>query len=66
MSRVKGVVEVDAGQDCKHIGLKERDQQFERGQRNGQASGTMPPIQPIAPSEVPSSATKPPKTFSVI
>jgi hypothetical protein len=35
VSRMKGVVEVDAGQDCKHVGLEARDQQFERGQRDG-------------------------------
>ena len=34
VSRMNGVVEIDAGQDRKHIGLQERDQQFERGQRD--------------------------------
>src|ERR1700676_633907 len=34
VSRMNGVVEVDAGEDREHIGLQERDQQFERGQRN--------------------------------
>ena len=29
VSRVKGIVEVDAGQDRKHVGLQERDQNFE-------------------------------------
>src|SRR5215470_13398801 len=36
VSRMNGVVEIDAGQDRKHIGLQKRDQQFERGQRDGQ------------------------------
>src|SRR5512139_1332423 len=35
VSGMNGVVEVDAGQDRKHIGLQERDQKFERGQRDG-------------------------------
>src|SRR6185295_1119617 len=35
VSRMNGVVEVDAGQDREHIGLQECDQQFERGQRDG-------------------------------
>src|SRR5258707_3215264 len=34
VTRMDGVVEVDAGQDGEHIGLEERDQQFERGQRH--------------------------------
>jgi hypothetical protein len=33
---MKGVIEIDAGQDRKHIGLQERDQQVERDQRDGQ------------------------------
>jgi hypothetical protein len=33
---MNGVVEVDAGEDREHIGLQERDQQFERGERNRQ------------------------------
>ena len=36
MSPMKGIVEIDAGQDCKHVGLQECHQQFKRGQRNGQ------------------------------
>jgi len=36
MTRMNGVVEIDAGQNCKHVGLQERDQQFERSQRDGQ------------------------------
>src|SRR5262245_59487777 len=36
VSRMNGVVEVDAGQDRKHIGLQERDQQFEGGERHGE------------------------------
>ena len=31
------VVEVDAGENGEDIGLQERDQQLERGQRDGQA-----------------------------
>ena len=34
MSRMNGVVEVDAGQDREHVGLQERDQQFEGVQRD--------------------------------
>src|SRR5712672_4421065 len=34
VTRMDGVVEVDAGQDGEHIGLEERDQQLERGQRH--------------------------------
>src|SRR6516164_2723537 len=33
---MKGVIEIDAGQDRKHVGLQERDQQVERDQRDGQ------------------------------
>jgi hypothetical protein len=66
VSRMKRVIEIDAGQDRKHVGLQERDQQFERGQPTVNASGKTPPIQPIAPSEVPSRATKPAKTLSVM
>src|SRR6185312_11597422 len=36
VSRMKGVVEIDAGQDREHVGLQERDQQFERGQCDGE------------------------------
>src|SRR5262245_58656639 len=36
VSRMNGVVEVDAGKDREHVGLQERDQEFERGERNGQ------------------------------
>ena len=36
VSRMNCVVEIDASQDREHVGLQERDQQFERGQRNGQ------------------------------
>ena len=38
---MNGVVEIDAGQHRKHIGLQERDQQFERGQRNGEGDYTI-------------------------
>ena len=38
MARVKGVVEVDAGQDREHVGLQERDQQLKRGQRHHHAN----------------------------
>src|SRR5512138_1809182 len=36
VSRMNGVVEVDAGEDREHISLQERDQQFERGECDGQ------------------------------
>ena len=36
MTPMNGVVEIDAGQDRKHVGLQERDQQFERSHRDGQ------------------------------
>src|ERR1044072_8292625 len=32
VARVESVVEIDAGEDRKHIGLQERDEQLERGQ----------------------------------
>src|SRR6266481_1312145 len=34
VARVKGIVEVDAGEDGEHVGLQEGDQQLERGQRD--------------------------------
>src|SRR6266851_1937596 len=34
VARVKGIVEVDAGEDGEHVGLQKRDQQLERGQRD--------------------------------
>src|SRR6185436_19154403 len=33
VTRMNGVVEIDAGQDREHVGLQKRDQQLERGQR---------------------------------
>ena len=36
MAGVKGVVEVDAGQDGEDVGLQHGDQQLERGQRDGE------------------------------
>src|SRR4051794_38751727 len=36
VTRMNGVVEIDAGQDREHVGLQERDQQLERGQRHHQ------------------------------
>lgn len=33
---MNSVVEIDAGKDGKHVSLQERDQKFERGQRNRQ------------------------------
>src|SRR5260370_42583706 len=36
VSRMNGVVEIDAGEDREHVGLQERDQQFERSQRDGE------------------------------
>ena len=35
MSGMKGIVEIDTGQDRKHVSLQKRDQQFECGQRDG-------------------------------
>src|SRR4029453_16909926 len=34
VSRVNGVVEIDAGQDREDVSLEERNQQLERGQRH--------------------------------
>src|SRR5262249_37475384 len=34
---VKGVVQVNAGQQCEHVGLQERHQKFERVERNREA-----------------------------
>jgi hypothetical protein len=36
VSWMNSVVEIDAGKDGKHVSLQERDQKFERGQRNRQ------------------------------
>src|ERR1700761_5313923 len=36
MPRMNSVIEIDAGEDRKHVGLKKRHQQFECGQRNRQ------------------------------
>src|ERR1700719_4680973 len=36
VARVKGIVEVDAGEDGEHVSLQEGDQEFERGQRDGE------------------------------
>src|SRR5919107_3774044 len=36
---VKGVVEVDAGQDGEDVGLQDRDQEFEGGKRHRHAEG---------------------------
>ena len=36
VSCVKRIVEIDAGQDCKHVSLQKCHQQFEGGQSNGQ------------------------------
>src|ERR1700690_2991325 len=36
VARMDSIVEVDAGEDGEDVGLQERDQQFERGQRDGQ------------------------------
>src|SRR5262245_2197761 len=45
VSRMNGVVQVDAGQDRKHIGLQERDQKFEgrQGDREGERQHTAEP-----------------------
>src|SRR3954466_466919 len=37
--RMKGVVEIDTGQDCKYVGLQKCHQQFKRRQGNGQCQG---------------------------
>src|SRR5512139_3072577 len=34
VTRVNGVVEVDAGEDREHVSLQERDEQLQRGQRD--------------------------------
>src|SRR5215469_14650847 len=34
MARVDGIVEIDAGEDGEHVGLQERDQEFECGERD--------------------------------
>src|SRR5512143_2009224 len=39
VTRMNGVVEVDAGQDREHVGLEKRDQQFERGQSHYHSEG---------------------------
>src|SRR6267378_6421028 len=36
VARMDSIVEIDAGEDGEDVGLQERDQQFERGQRDGQ------------------------------
>src|SRR5882724_5848794 len=36
VARMDSIVDVDAGEDGEDVGLQERDQQFERGQRHGQ------------------------------
>jgi hypothetical protein len=34
VAEVDGVVQINAGQECKHIGLDDRNQQFERVERD--------------------------------
>src|SRR6266852_8032134 len=36
VARMNSIVEIDAGENGEDVGLQERDQQFERGQRDGQ------------------------------
>src|SRR5271166_1031995 len=36
VARMDSIVDVDAGEDGEHVGLQERDQQFERGQSDHQ------------------------------
>src|SRR5882724_6674553 len=36
VARMDSIVEIDAGEDGEDVGLQERDQEFKRGQRNGQ------------------------------
>jgi hypothetical protein len=67
VSPMKGIVEIDAGQNRKNISLQECHQQFKCGQRNGQRQrhDAADPSD-CAPNEVPSRATKPATTLSVI
>src|SRR5580693_8169954 len=37
VARMESIVEVDDGEDSEHVGLQERHQQFERGQRDHHA-----------------------------
>src|SRR3954471_3993337 len=37
VARVDRIVEIDAGEDGEHVGLQERDQQLERGERDHHA-----------------------------
>src|SRR3982074_1599247 len=39
VARMDSIVEVDAGEDGEDVGLQERDQQLERGERHGQPEG---------------------------
>src|SRR5260370_16691901 len=59
VSRMNGVVEIDAGEDREHVGLQERDQQFERSQRDGQGQRQHAPRPPQSPSPNPTQPQKP-------
>ena len=59
MMHVQGVVEIDAGENGEHIGLQERDQEFQPGERDHEAERG-----PAAENAEPT--TKPPNTFSMV
>src|SRR5437899_1925767 len=50
---VKGIVEIDAGEDGEHVGLQKRDQQLKRGQRNrqGERQGRADPAGDAKPAQ---------------
>src|SRR5258706_15528545 len=50
---VNGIIEIDAGEDGKHVSLQERDQQLERGQRHcqGQGQGRADPTDDSEPAQ---------------
>ena len=66
VARVNRIVEIDAGEDGEHVGLQERDQQFERGQRDRQAERQRRRRASRATPSAPSMVTKPPNTLSVM
>src|SRR5690349_2997708 len=42
VARMNRIVEIDAGEDGEHIGLQERDQELERGERDHHAERQRP------------------------
>jgi len=50
---VKGIIEIDAGEDGEHVGLQKRDQQLERSQRHrqGQGQGRADPTDDSKPAQ---------------